>query len=204
MPEEMTSTTKAQEPTSRHRGSRPLPQQQQQTHEQLPRDELARAQPTQVDRVVTMTLPPEATAQDDEVAARLWTAVARLSRRLKPTKAAGSLTTTEVDVLGMVAHHGPVKLSKLAEVTGLNPTMLSRIVAKLEDLGLLRRLGDATDGRVCKVELTTTGRRLHERVRRERRARLSRELDGLPDKDRTAVEAAVTALERLAEQLLER
>jgi DNA-binding MarR family transcriptional regulator len=139
-----------------------------------------------------------------EAPARLRIAIARLSKRLKPTAAAGSLTTTEVDVLQTVARVGPVKLSSLAGQAGLNPTMLSRVVAKLEEHGLLRRLGDETDGRVCRVEITERGSELHARVRSERTDVLSYELDLLGVHDRRAVVAALPALERLAERLLER
>ncbi len=139
-----------------------------------------------------------------EAPARLRLAVARLAKRLKPTAAAGSLTTTEVDVLLTVARVGPVKLSALAGESGLNPTMLSRVVAKLEDQGLLRRLADARDGRVCRVEVTEEGETLRDRVRSERTDVLSHELEGLTPADRAAVVAALPALEKLAERLMQR
>jgi DNA-binding MarR family transcriptional regulator len=137
------------------------------------------------------------------VAARLRAAVSRLARRLKPTAAAGALTVTEVDVLVTTSHRGPLRLSDLAQVAGLNPTMLSRVVAKLEEQGLLRRLADESDGRVCRVEVTTQGRRLHERIRTERTDVLSHQLDRLEPHQRRAVEAALPVLEALAERLLE-
>jgi DNA-binding MarR family transcriptional regulator len=150
------------------------------------------------------TTPAARTDHDDEAPARLRTAVSRLAKRLKPTAAAGSLTTTEVDVLQTVARVGPVKLSQLAISVGLNPTMLSRVVAKLEDQGFVRRLSDDADGRVCRVEVSEAGRRLHDRVRSERTDVLSSELDLLSTPDRHAVMAALPALELLAERLLER
>ncbi|MDA8265525.1 MAG: MarR family winged helix-turn-helix transcriptional regulator [Actinomycetota bacterium] len=136
--------------------------------------------------------------------ARLRIAVFRLAKRLKPTSAAGALTTTEVDVINTVARIGPVKLSELAGQTGLNPTMLSRVVSKLEEHGLLRRLGDALDGRVCRVEVTAAGGELRERVRSERNDVLSSELALLPAGARSALLAALPALESLAERLLDR
>ena len=54
-------------------------------------------------------------------AAWLRIAVARLSRRLRPTEAAGSLTATEVDVLVAAERRGPIRLSDLAGFAGLNP-----------------------------------------------------------------------------------
>jgi hypothetical protein len=57
---------------------------------------------------------------------------------------------------------------------------------------------------VCRVEVTEQGSRLHHRVRNERTDVLSHELDLLDADDRRAVLAALPALERLAEALLER
>src|ERR1035441_9203322 len=84
-------------------------------------------------------------------AARLRIAVARLSRRLRPTEAAGSLTATEVDVLVAAERRGPIRLSDLASFAGLNPTMLSRLIPKLEQAALVRRLADEGDRRVCRL-----------------------------------------------------
>jgi len=136
-------------------------------------------------------------------AARLRIAVARLSRRLRPTAAAGSLTTTEVDVLVALDRRGPLRLSDLAGFAGLNPTMLSRLIPKLEEAGLMRRLGAEGDRRVCRVEVTAKGRRLLERIRSERNDVLSRLLRELDAAERDAVARAVPVLEQLAERLLE-
>jgi DNA-binding MarR family transcriptional regulator len=131
-------------------------------------------------------------------------AVARLSRRLRPTTAAGSLTSSEVDVLVAAEREGPVRLSDLAQFTGLNPTMLSRLVPHLEDAGLLRRLPEPNDRRVCRVEATGKGRRLLERIRSERNDVLSRRLAELEPGEREAISRAIPVLEALAEMLLER
>jgi len=139
----------------------------------------------------------------DVSAARLRIAVARLSRRLRPTAAAGSLTTTEVDVLVALDRRGPLRLSDLAGFAGLNPTMLSRLIPKLEDAGLMRRLVAEGDRRVCRVEVTAKGRRLLERIRSERNDALSRLLQQLETGERAAVAQAVPVLEQLAELLLE-
>jgi DNA-binding MarR family transcriptional regulator len=136
-------------------------------------------------------------------AARLRIAVARLSRRLRPTAAAGSMTTTEVDLLVAIDRHGPLRLSDLAGFAGLNPTMLSRLIPKLEVAALMRRLVADGDRRVCRVEITAKGRRLLERIRSERNDSLSRLLRDLDDSDRQTLVAAVPVLEVLAERMLE-
>ncbi len=134
-------------------------------------------------------------------AARLRIAVARLSRRLRPTEAAGSLTATEVDVLVAAERRGPIRLSDLASFAGLNPTMLSRLIPKLEEAGLIRRLGVEEDRRVCRVEATAKGRRLLERIRTERNDALSKRLEELGPVEREAVLVALPVLEELAERL---
>jgi DNA-binding MarR family transcriptional regulator len=133
--------------------------------------------------------------------ARLRIAVARMARRLRPTAAAGSLTSAEVDMLVVAEKHGPARMSDLASFCGLNPTMVSRMVPKLEQAGFLRRQADPTDGRVWRVEATKKAHTLLERVRSERNDALSKLLDDLDDYEREAIAAATPVLEKLAERL---
>jgi DNA-binding MarR family transcriptional regulator len=135
------------------------------------------------------------------VPARLRIAVARMSRRLRPTAAAGALTATEVDMLLVAEKRGPVRMSDLAAFCGVNPTMLSRMVPKLEAAGLLERLPDAMDRRASRAQATERGRELAARVRSERDDVLSALIDELDEEDREALAAALPALERLAERL---
>jgi len=144
-----------------------------------------------------------AAAEAELSAARLRIAVARLSRRLRPTKAAGTLTATEVDVLVAAERRGPMRLSDLASFAGLNPTMLSRLIPKLEQAGLIRRLADGADRRVCRVEATARGRALLDRVRSERNDALSRRMSALGASEREALLVALPVLEELAERLME-
>ncbi len=141
-------------------------------------------------------------AGPDLSAARLRIAIARLSRRLRPTEAAGALTASEVDVLVAAERRGPIRLSDLASFAGLNPTMLSRLIPKLEQAGLIRRLADGADRRVCRVEATAKGRALLDRVRSERNDALSRRLAELDPRQRDAVVVALPVLEDLAERLI--
>lgn len=139
----------------------------------------------------------------DMSAARLRIAVTRLARRLRPTEAAGTLTATEVDALIAAERQGPVRLSDLASFAGLNPTMLSRVIGRLEGAGLVRRLEDPGDRRVSRVEATARGRRLLERIRSERNDALSRRIAELERHEREALLEALPVLERLADRLRE-
>jgi DNA-binding MarR family transcriptional regulator len=143
----------------------------------------------------------ETTEEAQLSAARLRAAVSRMARWLRPTEAAGSLTAAEVDMLIVAEKHGPARMSDLASFCGLNPTMLSRMVPRLEEAGLLSRQPDPNDGRVSRVETTRAGRELLERVRSERNDALSRLLAGLDEPSQQAIATATPVLEALAERL---
>jgi DNA-binding MarR family transcriptional regulator len=137
----------------------------------------------------------------DDTAPRLRAAINRISRRLRPTKAGSGFTATEISVLETVALHGPTRVSDVAATEALNPTMLSRVVQKLERQGLVRRQPDPDDGRAALIETSGPGRRLFERIRSERTDQLSLILDGLSHEERARVLAALPVLEELAERL---
>jgi DNA-binding MarR family transcriptional regulator len=95
-----------------------------------------------------------------------------------------------------------VRITELAEIEGINPTMLSRIVGKLEDAGLLHRRPDPDDRRAALVEPTDAGRELQRRVREERTRLLVEHLADLPDGLAAGLLDALPALEALATALL--
>jgi DNA-binding MarR family transcriptional regulator len=82
--------------------------------------------------------------------------------------------------------------------------MLSRVVAELVEAGLVERSSDEGDRRAAWVKPTAAGRRLAERMRRERTDAVKLALSALAQQDRGLIETALPALESLAEQLKER
>jgi len=151
-------------------------------------------------------MPTSAPSVDADTATRLRVTIGRLSRRLRPTQAgvAAGLTPTKISVLLSVVREGPVRLSELAGGEALNPTMLSRVIAALVELGLVSRTNDDGDRRAAWVQATPAGRRLAERMRRERTDALNVALTALPASDRRLLEQALPALEVLADQLRDR
>ena len=146
---------------------------------------------------------PTLTKLDLETTARLRAAIGKLSRRLRPTPTAmaAGLTPTRLSVLLNVVRQGPIRLSDLAEAESINPTQLSRAIAQLLDAGLVERSADQGDRRAAWVKPTPAGKRLTERIRRERTDALNDALEGLDAADRERIIAALPALEELAEQL---
>jgi DNA-binding MarR family transcriptional regulator len=143
-------------------------------------------------------LPPSA-----ETASRLRVAVARIDRLLSREVLGAELTRTQFSVLGTLVREGETRLSALGEREGLNPTMLSRVVAALERAGWVERAPDPDDGRASRVSATAAGRALHARLRRERSALVEEWLRGLADDEAGRLAAALPLLEGLAAHLVE-
>jgi DNA-binding MarR family transcriptional regulator len=127
--------------------------------------------------------------------------IGRLSRRLRQTEAGAGLTPTQLSVLATVVRHGPLGLAQLSQREGINPTMLSRIAAKLTDASLITRRPDPTDGRAALLLPTERGRRLHRRIQAERNDVLGQRIQSLPEAQRRLLIEALPALELLAEAL---
>ena len=138
---------------------------------------------------------------DAETPARLRAVVGKLSRRLNALARGSGLTPSQLSALGVIARQGPIRLSDLAEIESMNPTMVSRIVAALDEAGLVRRRTDPDDRRAGLIEVTATGRRTHDRLRAERGKALTAGLKGLAPAEVAAIEAALPALEALIDAM---
>jgi DNA-binding MarR family transcriptional regulator len=138
---------------------------------------------------------------DADTVTRLRVVIGRLARELNATATGEGLTPTQASVLGLVTGRGPLGMAELAGLEGLNPTMLSRVVGKLDELGLVRRLPDPDDLRVVRVEVTPAGRRVHQRIRTLRTRAVSQCLERLPDDTARSLLDALPALEALVDEL---
>jgi DNA-binding MarR family transcriptional regulator len=135
---------------------------------------------------------------DTDTVSRLRTALARVSRSLRRTAASSGLTPTQLSILGTVSRAGSLRLSDLAAHEGVNPTMLSRIVGRLDELGLVARAADPDDRRAVHVQVTSGGEALHQRIRAERDSALLARLEALDPHHAASLLAAIPALEVLA------
>ncbi|HZC25807.1 MAG TPA: MarR family winged helix-turn-helix transcriptional regulator [Actinopolymorphaceae bacterium] len=138
---------------------------------------------------------------DVETVTRLRVVIGRLARELNATATGEGLTPTQASVLGLVSGRGPLGMAELAGLEGLNPTMLSRVVGRLDELRLLRRMPEPSDLRVVRVEITPAGRRVHQRIRTQRTKVVSQCLDRLPDDTTRTLLSALPALEALVDEL---
>ncbi|HEX8768406.1 MAG TPA: MarR family transcriptional regulator [Jatrophihabitans sp.] len=132
---------------------------------------------------------------------RLRIALARIARLVDRQVSGDGMTRTQLSVLSTIARLGPLGISELADIEGLNPTMLSRVLSKLEASGLVVRSAAVADRRAVRVQTTPAGRSLQQRLRRQRSQLLAERLTGLPEGQAGQLLAALPALETLAEQL---
>ena len=135
--------------------------------------------------------------ETDDVS-RLRAAIGRLSRQLNASVADVGFSPSQLSVLGTVARRGPIGIGELAELEGINPTMLSRVVGKLSDAGLIERIADPDDGRAVVVQTTAAGRKLHQRVLAQRSKAIAARLQRMPEGQAAQLLAALPALEALA------
>src|SRR2546429_9290388 len=89
---------------------------------------------------------------------RLRVALARLARRLRKHELAG-LTPTQLAALATVERSGPMRLGDLAAAEGIAPPPLTRLVAPLEESGLVRRHADPQERPASTPALTPPGHR---------------------------------------------
>lgn len=142
---------------------------------------------------------------ETDFAQRLRVVTGRIARLLRPTDAtgAGDLTPTRVVVLMTTAKRGPIGLSEIATQEKLNPTLLSRTVASLTDMGLVVRVTDPQDRRAAMLHATEAGEELAQRIRSQRTHAVESALTELSAEDRELIADAIPALERFAERLLD-
>jgi DNA-binding MarR family transcriptional regulator len=137
----------------------------------------------------------------NEVAVGMRSVIGRLARGLRQAGSQSDLSPSQYEVFGTIARRGDMKLSELAASEGINPTLLSRIVAKLEADQLVARTPDADDRRVAHVVPTAKGRRRYEQIRNARTDALGLAITRLTDAERRALVAALPVLESLASTL---
>ena len=90
----------------------------------------------------------------------------------------------------------------MARVRGDHPpTMLSRVLGKLDALGLIGRAPDPDDQRAVVATATVAGRAKAERIRERRTAELLDVLGRLPVDTRATLLAALPAFEELTDAI---
>jgi len=132
------------------------------------------------------------------LAARLRLVITRTARRLRQ-QAGTEPGPSQTAALATVERHGPLTPSDLASIERVQRPTATRIVARLEDAGLVERVADPTDGRSFTVSITAEGRDLMNKLRTRKNAYLARRIRRLDDEDLATLDRAADILEDLLE-----
>jgi DNA-binding MarR family transcriptional regulator len=131
------------------------------------------------------------------LADRLHSAAIHLLRRLRREDDASGLPAPQLSALSVIVFGGPITLGALAAAEQVRPPTISKLIATLEEAGLVEREIDATDRRIVRVKATARGTRLLQEGRTRRVASLAAALAELPSTDRATLARAVPVLEKV-------
>lgn len=134
---------------------------------------------------------------DDQDVIRLRRIVVRLARQFNASSAGEGLTPSQSSVLGLIVSRGPLRLADLGDLEGLSPTMVSRVVGRLHEMGLITRNPGPSDLRTASVAATATGTAVCKRVQKQQTDVVSRCLRLLDNSRETTLLEALPVLEEL-------
>ena len=134
-----------------------------------------------------------------DLASRLRLDISRMARRLRQ-EAGAELSPSQTAALATIERHGPLTPSELAERERVQRPTVTRVLARLEEAGLIVRAGDPADRRSSLVTVSPAGRELLAVLRTRKDAYLARRLAALSPEDREALDRAAAILERMLEE----
>ncbi|GAA4167364.1 MarR family winged helix-turn-helix transcriptional regulator [Gryllotalpicola koreensis] len=138
--------------------------------------------------------------EENDFATRLAVAIGRINRRIRPTR--DGISHGLISALGSVVRVGEIRPGDLARLEAVAAPTMTRLVAVLEERGLVTRRPDPTDGRSFFVVATDAGVDAIRRARFERAERVAALLSTLPPEQLAAVTAAIDGLETAAQTAL--
>jgi len=129
---------------------------------------------------------------------QLRSSTMRLARRLRHQRVEESLSPTEMGVLGTLARCGKATPGELARKEHVQPPSMTRIIAMLEEKGLVRREPHPEDRRQVVVSSTEQAETILNESRRRRNAWLAGLAEGLTDEEWAVLREAAPVLYKLA------
>lgn len=133
-----------------------------------------------------------------QLAPQLRDAITRLNRRVRQARPVGDLTVTQLSALTSLRLAGALTPRELADVERVQPPTMTKIVAKLEERGLVQRTPHPTDGRQVILTATEGGRAVLDQFERARNEWLASRLAELTEEKRETLRRAAEILQQLA------
>lgn len=144
-----------------------------------------------------MTAPTKTTIA--ELAAQLRPSLLRLTRIIRNQRVDMSVTLTQLSAMNTLHKHGPMSAGELANCERVQPPSMTKVLALLEERGLVRRDAHPGDRRQAIMSITAEGVALLDSERRSRDAWLCQRLAQLTPDERAALRNVVPVLDKLAE-----
>jgi DNA-binding MarR family transcriptional regulator len=141
---------------------------------------------------------------DAGLATAMRISITRLARRLRVERLGlGGTETVLSDIqlaaLSALERHDSMTPGELAEHEKVQPPSMTRVIAVLEERGLVRRAPHATDRRQVILTVTPAGQDLVQLVRERRTAWLAQRLQELEPGERKILRAAAPILEKISQ-----
>ena len=131
-----------------------------------------------------------------DLAGRLRLTIVRTARRLRQetgTELSPSLTAA----LSTIERHGPLTPGEVATRERIQRPTATRVLARLEEQGLIDRMADVRDRRSSLLTASKAGRDLLAELRTRKTAFLAARIEDLDAEERATLERAADILERM-------
>ncbi|WP_026321746.1 MarR family winged helix-turn-helix transcriptional regulator [Salinispora fenicalii] len=132
-----------------------------------------------------------------QLAVQLRDAITRLNRRVRQARPVGDLTVTQLSALTSLRLAGALTPRELADVERVQPPTMTKIVAKLEERGLVQRTPHPTDGRQVILAPTEGGGAVLDQFERVRDQWLAHRLAELSAEERETLRQAAEILQQV-------
>jgi DNA-binding MarR family transcriptional regulator len=136
-------------------------------------------------------------SQARETADRIHSAAIHLLRRVGREDVRAGTSPARLSALSVLVFAGPKTMSELAALERVKVPTMSRLVAAMEEEGLVRREPHGTDARAVVLHATARGRRALERARELRLSLLETLLAGASARELATVREAAEIVDRL-------
>jgi DNA-binding MarR family transcriptional regulator len=135
-----------------------------------------------------------------ELASLLRPALLRLTRIVRNQRVDQSVTLTQLSAMATLQVRGSMSAGELATCEKVQPPSMTKVLANLEERGLVGREVHPTDRRQAIIAITPAGTALLESERRSRDEWLTRQLGALTGDERALLQRVVPILDKLAQQ----
>lgn len=135
-----------------------------------------------------------------ELAAQLRPPLLRLMRTIRNQRVDMSITLTQLSAMSTLSKHGPMSAGELAMCEKVQPPSMTKVLASLDERGLVRRDPHPTDRRQAIIAITDEGLALLDSERRTRDQFLAARLAQLSADERAILHDVIPVLVKLAEQ----